>query len=130
MNYLKLFENFEDIDLKITELDDWIESHRDHISFDTLKDKLKDLFQFKDYEITQTEVFKPDSGGDDYGENWGKYLVAFRYKDQDLMLIYLSSDMSYDFGKNATEFEGQPKNKTVNAPYGGGVRFFFDRTIL
>ena len=130
MNYLKLFENFEDIDIKITELDDWIELNRDYIPFDTLEDKLKDLFQFKDYEITRTDVLKPDSGGDDYGENWSKYLVSFRYKDRDLMLIYLNSDMSYDFGKNAIEFENQPKDKTVNAPYGGGTRFFFDRTIL
>jgi hypothetical protein len=129
MNHLKLFENFQDLDSQINELDSWIESNTDYINPDMLVEKLKEILQLGD-ELTVDVTFYNDDEGLQYGENWGKNLVTVKMNGNDLMLIWLTSDMSYDFGKNALEFGELPKNKIKGAPFGGGSRFFFDRTIL
>ena len=129
MNHLKLFENFQDLDSQIDELDSWIEANKDYINPDGLMEKLKEILQLEDG-LTVDITFQNDDGGLEYGENWGKNLVTIKMNGRELMLIWLTSDMSYDFGKNALEFGEFPKNKIKGAPFGGGTRFFFDRTIL
>jgi hypothetical protein len=129
MNHLKLFENFQDLEGKIEELDNWIESNIDYINPTMLVEKLKEILQLGD-ELTEETIFYQDDEGLQYGEKWGKNLVTIKMNGKDLMLIWLTSDMSYDFGKNTLEFGGFPKDKIKEAPFGGGARFFFDRTIL
>jgi hypothetical protein len=129
MEHLKLFENFQDRESQIDELDNWIEANRDHINPEALVEKLKEVLQIEGA-LTVDTTFQKDDGGLEYGEDWGKNLVTVKMNGKELMLIWLNSDMVYDFGKNALEFERSPKGKIKAAPFGGGARFFLDRTIL
>lgn len=124
----KLEENYDANSIG-SEIDEWIEANSDYISKYSLEDKVKELLGI-DSEITSTEEIEEDKGGRMYGENWDKKLITIKLNGQDLVKVWTDSNGRFAFGKSSIHFDDLPKDKIVSAPYGGGARFYFDRSLL
>jgi len=129
MHHLKLFENFTDLETQIESLNDWIEANSDHIDANSFLEEVKTLLGLDD-QLVVTEKVQKDASGDEYGEDWSKKQTTIAKNGRDLISIWISPDGRYDYGKNTIEFGDLPKNKIKEAPFGGGARFFIDRSLL
>lgn len=109
-----LTEGFED---KVEELDNWIESNSDYISQHSLEEKVSELFDGVIGDVESNVHTEKDSGGDEYGENWGRKLITITNNGEPLIQVWVTNDYSYDFGKNSIEF-------------GFGERFKFNQDAL
>ena len=124
MKWLKLFEDFG-LDI-VEEIDNWIESNSDYISASSLEDKIGELLESDEVEAKE-ETIKEEG---EYGEDWSTKVICVKYKGEDLMKVCVNSSGVYDFGKNTTMFEKLPSNQKHTAPFGFGVRFFFDKNLI
>jgi hypothetical protein len=118
-----------DADSIASEIDDWVESYSDSLADYNLKNKIEELLG-DDFTVTVQKEVEEDAEGRSYGENWDKTLITIKIDGKDLMKVWVNARGSYDFGKNSTAFAGLPKDKIVSAPYGGGARFYFDKSAL
>lgn len=128
MKYLKLFENFEniDVDAVIDELIEWI--NNSYLIYESdLCDKVKELLKLDD-EITSDTVTGKDSGGDRYSENWKKTMIVIKLNGKDLMKVYINNDLEYNFGLNSSAFGNESPNKRGSQGY--QTYFYFDKDLL
>lgn len=128
MKYLKLFENFEniDVDAVIDELIEWIDNS--YLIYESdLCDKVKELLKLDD-EITSDTVTDKDSGGDRYSENWNKTMIVIKLNGKDLMKVYINNDLEYNFGWNSSAFGNESPNKRGSQGY--QTYFYFDKDLL
>ena len=124
-----LLEENYDADSIGAEIDDWIDANDNNMSKNSLVNKVEELLGM-DSGITATVDTEEDSGGRMYGENWNKNLITIKVNGQDFVKVWTSATNRYDFGKNSMAFSGLPGDKIVSAPYGGGARFYFDKSVL
>ena len=119
-NYIKglygglLSEGFEG---QVEDLDNWIESNSDYISQHSLEEKVSELFDGVIGNVESDVRTEKNSGGDEYGENWGRKLITITNNGDPLIKIWVTNDYVYDYGKNSSEF-------------GFGERFKFNQDAL
>ena len=92
---------------ELEDLDNWIENNSEYISEYSLMEKLVELFNLNEDNVEIEDTIEKDSGGDMYGEDWGKKLLIIRNNGDDLFKIWLTMDDRYDFGKNMNEFNNR-----------------------
>ena len=92
---------------ELEDLDNWIENNSEYISEYSLMEKLVELFNLNEDNVEIEDTIEKDSGGDMYGEDWGKKLLIIRNNGADLFKIWLTMDDRYDFGKNMNEFNNR-----------------------
>lgn len=92
---------------ELEDLDNWIENNSEYISEYSLMEKLVELFNLNEDNVEIEDTIEKDSGGDMYGEDWGKKLLIIRNNGDDLFKIWLTMDDRYDFGKNMNEFSNR-----------------------
>jgi hypothetical protein len=92
---------------ELENLDNWIENNSEYISEYSLMEKLVELFNLNEDNVEIEDTIEKDSGGDMYGEDWGKKLLIIRNNGDDLFKIWLTMDDRYDFGKNMNEFNNR-----------------------
>jgi hypothetical protein len=124
-----LKENY-DADSIASEIDDLID-YSSSLRYD-LEDKVKELLGDGSEVTSETKIEKDpnDEEARGYGENWDRTLITIKLNGKDLIKVWVNSNGKYDFGKNSIAFRGEPRDKVVSAPYGGGARFYFDRSLL
>jgi len=97
-----LSEGFEG---QVEDLDNWIENHHDYISQHSLEEKISELFDGVLGDVDSHVHTEKDSGGDEYGENWGRKLITITNNGEPLIKIWVTNVYVYDYGKNSIEFE-------------------------
>ena len=89
---------------QLDDLNNWIENNSEYISGYSLMEKMVELFDLNENNIEIEDTIEKDSGGDMYGEDWGKKLLTITNNGDELFKIWLTMDDRYDFGKNMIEF--------------------------
>lgn len=89
---------------QLDDLNNWIENNSEYISGYSIMEKMVELFDLNEDNVEIEDTIEKDSGGDMYGEDWGKKLLTIRNNGDDLFKIWLTMDNRYDFGKNMNEF--------------------------
>ena len=102
---------------QVEDLDNWIESNSDYISQHSLEEKVSELFDGVIGNVESDVRTEKNSGGDEYGENWGRKLITITNNGDPLIKIWVTNDYVYDYGKNSSEF-------------GFGERFKFNQDAL
>jgi hypothetical protein len=106
---------------EVEDLDNWIESNLDYISEYSLKDKVIELFDLNEDNVSSESITEKDEGGERYGENWNMTLIVIKNKGHDLVKVWVDNNGRYNYGKNRSEF----RNRLTNLD-----RFYFNDYAL
>jgi|688.fasta_scaffold524450_2 hypothetical protein len=106
---------------EVEELDDWIQSNLDYISEYSLKDKVIELFDLNEDNVSSESITEKDDGGERYGENWNMTLIVIKNKGHNLVKVWVDNNGRYNYGKNRREFGNRLSNLD---------RFYFNEYAL
>jgi len=106
---------------EVEDLDNWIESNLDYISEYSLKDKVIELFDLNEDNVSSESITEKDEGGERYGENWNMTLIVIKNKGHDLVKVWVNNNGRYNYGKNRREFGNRLSNLD---------RFYFNEYAL
>jgi hypothetical protein len=106
---------------EVEDLDNWIESNLDYISEYSLKDKVIELFDLNEDNVSSESITEKDEGGERYGENWNMTLIVIKNKGHDLVKVWVNNNGRYNYGKNRREFGNRLSNLD---------RFYFNEHAL
>jgi hypothetical protein len=106
---------------EVEELDDWIQSNLDYISEYSLKDKVIELFDLNEDNVSSESITEKDEGGERYGENWNMTLIVIKNKGHNLVKVWVDNNGRYNYGKNRREFGNRLSNLD---------RFYFNEYAL
>ena len=106
---------------EVEDLDNWIESNLDYISEYSLKDKVIELFDLNEDNVSSESITEKDEGGERYGENWNMTLIVIKNKGHNLVKVWVDNNGRYNYGKNRREFGNRLSNLD---------RFYFNEYAL
>jgi len=106
---------------EVEDLDNWIQSNLDYISEYSLKDKVIELFDLNEDNVSSESITEKDEGGERYGENWNMTLIVIKNKGHDLVKVWVNNNGRYNYGKNRREFGNRLSNLD---------RFYFNEYAL
>jgi len=106
---------------EVEDLDNWIESNLDYISEYSLKDKVIELFDLNEDNVSSESITEKDEGGERYGENWNMTLIVIKNKGHNLVKVWVDNNGRYNYGKNRREFGNRLSNLD---------RFYFNEHAL
>jgi hypothetical protein len=106
---------------EVEDLDNWIESNLDYISEYSLKDKVIELFDLNEDNVSSESITEKDEGGERDGENWNMTLIVIKNQGHDLVKVWVNNNGRYNYGKNRREFGNRLSNLD---------RFYFNEYAL